>query len=123
MSTMTLTAAPAPIRLGAVRATRRTTPGSLRLTRRGRLAVLAAGLLLVALVGVVLAGVSVATSESGTAPATETITVGVGDTLWAIAAERAESGDVREVIGRIQQLNSLDGGLVVTGQRLVVPAG
>lgn len=119
MSTMTLTATHAPLRLGAAR----TTPGSLRLTRRGRLAVLVLGLLLVALVGVVLAGVSAATSESGTAPATEVITVGTGDTLWDIAAERAEAGDTREVIERIQQLNSLDGGLVVTGQRLVVPAG
>ena len=96
---------------------------TVRLTRRGRLVVLALGLLLVALVGVVLAGGSMATSESGPTPATEMITVGTGDTLWAIAAERAEAGDVREVIEHIQRLNSLDGGLVVTGQRLVVPAG
>ena len=108
MSTMTLAPAPST---------------TVRLTRRGRLVVLALGLLLVALVGVVLAGGSMATSESGPTPATEMITVGTGDTLWAIAAERAESGDVREVIERIQRLNSLDGGLVVTGQRLVVPAG
>ncbi len=49
------------------------------------------------------------------------ITVGTGDTLWAIATERAEGDDVREMIQHIQPLNALDGGLVVTGQRLRVP--
>ncbi len=44
----------------------RTTPGPVRLTRRGRLVVLGLALLLVVLVGVVLAGGSMATSEKGT---------------------------------------------------------
>ena len=111
MSTMTLT----PMTPGL-------STGTLRLTRRGRLVVLALGVLLAVLVGVVLATGSVATSEKGTPPPTEVITVSGGDTLWAIAAERADDGDVRATIEHIQQLNSLDGGLVVAGQRLRVPA-
>ncbi|ANH38341.1 hypothetical protein I601_1911 [Nocardioides dokdonensis FR1436] len=99
----------------------RTTPGPVRLTRRGRLVVLGLALVLVVLAGVLLAGGSMATSEKGTPPPTEVITVGTGDTLWAIATERAQGDDVREMIQHIQTLNALDGGLVVTGQRLRVP--
>lgn len=116
MSTMTLTAYPTRT---ARRAAARST---VRLTRRGRLVVFVLGLLVAVTVAVVFASVSVATGEKGEPVPTDTIVVGTGVTLWEIAASRAEDGDVRAVIEEIQQLNHLEGGMVVAGQQLRVPA-
>lgn len=94
---------------------------SYRLTRRGRLVVLALSLLVVLAIGVVLAAGAVGTAESGTPEPTETVMVGTGDTLWGIASDAADGGDVREMVERIKRLNALDTGLVTAGQRLRVP--
>lgn len=101
---------------------RTTSRPQLRLTRRGRLVVFLAGLLVAVAVAVAFAGGSVATAEKGEPVPTDVIVVGTGVTLWDIAAARAEGGDVREVMATIQQLNHLDGGLLVAGQQLRVPA-
>jgi hypothetical protein len=86
-------------------------PSSVRLTRRGRLVVLAAALITVLAVGFFLASGSVATDEPGTPEPTRVVLVGSGD----------DDGDVRSMIDRISELNALDSGMVVAGQRLVVP--
>jgi hypothetical protein len=104
MSTMTITPTP-----------------TYRLTRRGRLVVLAFSLVVVLAIGVFLAAGAVGTQESGTPEPTETVMVGTGDTLWGIAAEAADGGDVREMVERIKRLNALDSGMVTAGQRLRVP--
>jgi LysM repeat protein len=96
--------------------------GALRLTRRGRLVVFLAGLLVAVAVAVAFAGGSVATAEKGQPVPTDVIVVGTGVTLWDIASARAEGGDVREVMSTIQRLNHLEGGLLVAGQQLRVPA-
>ena len=58
-----------------------------------------------------------------TAMATDAYRVVAGDTLWDIAAERTEGGDdVRSVVRVIQKMNDLEGGLIVPGQVLIVPA-
>ncbi len=111
MSTMTIHANPTPM----VR------PGAIRLTRRGRLVVLAIAVLAILAVGFVLAGGSVATDEPGTPEPTRVVMVGSGDTLWDIAAGLSDDGDVRAMVDRIQRLNALDSGMVVAGQRLLVP--
>jgi LysM repeat protein len=95
--------------------------GSVRLTRRGRLVVLTLALLTILTVALVLAGRSVATDEAGTPEPTRVVMVGSGDTLWDIAADVADDGDVRSMIARIEKLNALESGMVVVGQRLVVP--
>lgn len=95
----------------------------LRLTRRGRVVVT---LLLVGLVlglFVVFSGYSAATGEAGEPLPTRTVVVDEGDTLWAIASEVAEPGQTREVVHRIQELNSLPGPELVEGQELAVPVG
>jgi Tfp pilus assembly protein FimV len=94
---------------------------SYRLTRRGRLVVVALSLLVVLAVGVFLAAGAVGTAQSGTPEPTETVMVGTGDTLWGIAAEAADGGDVRAMVERIKRLNALDSGMVTAGQRLRVP--
>ena len=100
----------------------RTMPGSVRLTRRGRLVVLTLALLAVLAAGVIIASGSVATDEPGTAEPTRVVMVGTGDTLWDIAADVAPDGDVRAMIDRIERLNALDTGMVSAGQKLLVPA-
>lgn len=90
-----------------------------RLTRRGRLVVFVLGFMAIVALGLVFAGGSVATRD---AEHTETIVVGPGDTLWDLASDLSEGGDVREMMRHIQQLNSLDSVDLASGQRLVVPA-
>ncbi|MEN8673000.1 LysM peptidoglycan-binding domain-containing protein [Nocardioides sp.] len=89
-----------------------------RLTRRGRVAVLLLGLMVLLAIGVVFAGGSLASEEP--AP-TETIVVAPGDTLWEIASDLSEDGDVRDMMRTIEQLNSLDTVALAVGQRLQVP--
>lgn len=93
-----------------------------RLTRRGRVVVLVAALLLAFAVGVVVAAGSVATGEAGTPEPTKVVTVGTGDTLWGIASDLADDGDVQSMMTRIERLNALESGMLSAGQKLVVPA-
>ena len=88
-----------------------------RLTRRGRLAVLLTGLVVLMAIGVAFAGVSLA---SGEPEPTQEIVVAPGDTLWDIASERGD-GDVRSTMREIQELNSLDTVALSVGERLQVP--
>ena len=93
-----------------------------RLTRRGRVVVLLASLVVAFAVGIMVAAGSVATGEAGQPEPTKVITVGAGDTLWATAADLADDGDVRSMMRQIESLNAMDGGTLDAGQRLVVPA-
>ena len=52
---------------------------------------------------------------------TTTVVVGEGDTLWGIASEVAEPGEVREMIHYIQELNALPSASLMLGQELAVP--
>lgn len=94
-----------------------------RLTRRGRLVVLALGLLLILGVGVMLAAGSAATRDSGTEQVA-VVTVTPGDTLWDIASDVAAAtgeGDVSDVVATIEEMNALDTSMVYVGQELRVP--
>jgi LysM repeat protein len=97
---------------------------SIRLTRRGRVVVVVAALLIAFAIGVfVTAAGSVATQSPGTPAPTRIVQVGSGDTLWAIASKLADDGDVRPMMEQIKQLNALESADLQAGQRLVVPAG
>lgn len=91
-----------------------------RLTRRGRLVVLALGLLLALAIGMVFAGGSVATGEN---EHTRTVVVAPGDTLWDIASDAAGHGDVVEMMRHIEDLNGLDTVDLAVGERIQIPAG
>ncbi len=117
MTTMTFDRSFVPSSLVAAAPRTRST---LRLTRRGRVAVLVVALLVAFAVGVfVTAAGSVATQEP---EATQIVQVGSGDTLWDIAAGLAAPGEVRSMMERIEKLNALDSSVLQAGQRLVVPA-
>ena len=118
MSTMVATAGPTRVRPATTTAT-----ATLRLTRRGRLALTLLLTALVLLAFLVSGGASVATRESGEPAPLRTIEVQRGDSLWAIAAEVAEPGEVREMVYTIEKLNSLPDATLTEGQLLAVPAG
>ena len=98
----------------------------IRLTRRGRLAVVG----LVA--ALAFAGVSVAQAtlgafdasagaESSTQSAT-TWVVQPGETLWSIAERIAPDTDPRETVARIVQMNDLPSSEVLVGQEIYLPS-
>jgi hypothetical protein len=92
-----------------------------RLTRRGRLTVLALFVGLAFVVLGVLGDHSTATGEAGQPVETRTVVVGDGDTLWGIASEVAEPGEVREMIHYIQELNALPSVSLQRGQEIAIP--
>ena len=127
MTTMTLDTmfSPAPRSAGPRAASPRATSPrvGVRLTRRGRLVVVVAALLVAFAIGVfVTAAGSVATQHPGTPAPTKIVQVDSGDTLWDLASGLAGDGDVRAMMEQIKQLNALDSAELQAGQRLVVPA-
>jgi len=96
-------------------------PGPLRLTRRGRLVVFLAGLVTVlSMLFVVLSDAATGTAERGRPVPVRMVAVEPGDTLWTIATRAAPGEDPRDLVDRIEELNSLDGALQV-GSRIAVP--
>jgi LysM domain len=94
---------------------------SVRLTRRGRIVVLGAGLGVA--LGLGLLGASHALA--GDQPEqTTVITVQPGQTLWDIASTasaRSGDGDTRSMISHLEALNHLDSTTLQAGQHLRVP--
>ena len=95
-------------------------PMALKLTRRGRV-LLVLALVLAAFVAFSLSRIGPQAGTTYTGPATSTVTVHPGETLWQIALSVAPGDDPRDTIHRIEQLNGLAGPVVQAGQRLVVP--
>jgi len=94
----------------------------LRLTRRGRLVVFLASLMLVLGTAFILLGdTSVATGDAGSPEPTRMVMVGSGETLWDIAAGIADDGETREMMARIERLNALESPMLYAGQKLRVP--
>jgi LysM repeat protein len=102
---------------------RRTRPGPLRLTRRGRVVALLLILIVVLLLLTLLGPHSAASGESGVPVQTSTVQVGPGDTLWDVAAAVAAPGKVRETVQQIEELNAMSGPGVRVGQQIAVPVG
>jgi nucleoid-associated protein YgaU len=107
-------------RLAAVEADSARAPQPIRLTRRGRLVLLAVAILLM-LFGFSI-GKSVSFASTVPAPATgsQTVIVQPGDTLWAIATQVAPKTDPRVTVQRIIALNGLRNADVLAGQQLAL---
>lgn len=117
MSTMTITPRLRPAPVG------RSIQPSLRLTRRGRLVVLAALVLAVVAMMVAFGGLATATHDSGTPESVRVVTVAPGDTLFGIAGEVSEPGRIRETVAHIKSLNSMSGSSLQVGDKIAVPVG
>lgn len=119
MSTMTATHG---FGFGTTRRAARPAP-AVRLTRRGRVTLLVLFVAAVFVTLTVFGSQSAATGEAGVPVETQMVVVGDGDTLWGIASEIAEPGEVREMIHHIQKLNALSTASLQRGQELAVPVG
>jgi len=102
---------------------RQTAPRAVRLTRRGRTVVVLVFVAFALAVMTAMGGWATATLSGGTPEPVRVIEVGPGDTLYGIAGDLAEPGEVRAMVNRIQELNSLPGGQIIEGQKLAVPRG
>jgi hypothetical protein len=94
-------------------------PAPLRLTRRGRIVVLAFFLLLTTVAGAFLATASRA-SDGAEGPA-PTVVVEQYDTLWSIAERVAPDRAPRAVIWEIRRLNGIVDYTVRPGEVLTLP--
>lgn len=90
----------------------------LRLTRRGRMVVIALLATLAAVVFVLVAQPGRAADPPSPPP---TIVVTEGDTLWSIAGRYSPGRERAATIEDIRRLNHLDGYSLRAGQRLVLP--
>ncbi len=95
----------------------------LRLTRRGRAVLVLAFLALALGAMTLMGGWATATLTDGPAEKVRIVEVQPGDTLYGIAGDLAQPGEVREMVHRIQELNSLPGSGLSEGQKLAVPRG
>ncbi|MDQ1688994.1 MAG: hypothetical protein QOK42_1969 [Frankiaceae bacterium] len=102
--------------------TRPSTPARARLTRRGRILLLAA---LVAITFAVFSLGRVSGNADNTGASTTTsyvkVVVAPGDTLWSIARAAHPGQDPRNYVQRIVDLNSLSSSDVRVGQVLSLP--
>lgn len=82
---------------------------------------------LAVILGLIFAAFSFFTNQSAQASAStghasyHYITVGAGQTLWAIAAKYEPNADPRDVIDKIISLNNLTTATVQPGQRIALP--
>jgi cell division protein YceG involved in septum cleavage len=99
-----------------------TTATHVRLTRRGKLVVLALAVAVIAVLAIVLGSSSIAGNESGAAPETTTVRVLPGTTLWEVATEANPNGDIRQTVDEIVRLNSLpNASALQMGSEIAVP--
>ena len=98
-----------------------TTRSHVRLTRRGRVLVMAV------LVAVLFATFSLGRSASEAAgsataaPRAQAVTVQAGESLWTMAVRVAPDNDPRDVVAQIRALNDLDTPQLTPGQQLLLP--
>ncbi len=94
-----------------------------RLTRRGR-AVLTLLFLAVALgLMIPFGGWATATLTGGTPDPVRVVEVQPGQNLYDIAGQVAKPGHIREMVYRIEELNSLPSATISEGQKLAIPQG
>lgn len=92
----------------------------LRLTRRGRVVVLAFFVLMASLASAILLATASRADDREAGPAT-TVVVQPDDTLWAIATRTAPDRDPYAAMAEIKKLNGIRGYVVHPGQRLQLP--
>jgi len=96
----------------------------IRLTARGRAAVFfLLSVITLLLILIAAGGTSADASATAGGPATASVVVQAGDSLWTIAKSLQPNGDPRSMMQTLVELNGLKGGELVPGQQLIVPIG
>lgn len=94
-----------------------------RLTRRGRLAIVASlALLMFGAFSLGRSGTTEASTETSPVARVEVVTVAPGETLWAVATRIAPGVDPRAVVDQIREINDLSSAELQVGQQLLLPA-
>ncbi|HEY0869629.1 MAG TPA: LysM peptidoglycan-binding domain-containing protein [Acidothermaceae bacterium] len=116
----------APLRAERLRTSETLTPGHIRLTRRGRLALLGVAMLCMlfgfSIGNLVSFGSSAPSYPTTPSAGSPTIVVQPGQTLWAIATQVAPHADPRATVQRIIDLNHLGGTTLQVGESLALPS-
>ena len=73
-----------------------------------------------ALAAAVALALGLAPASPGSSPPRH-VRVRAGDTLWQIAERAYPHSDPRAAVDRIERANALEGALIATGRRLVLP--
>lgn len=115
--------APADRRVRVASNTLPATRRAVRITRRGRVVAVVAFVGIALAVMTAMGGWAAATLDGGSPSPVRVVDVGPGDTLYDIAADIAKPGEIRSMVLRIQELNSLPGAQITEGQKLAVPRG
>jgi nucleoid-associated protein YgaU len=93
-----------------------------RLTARGRAAVFfLLSVVTLLLVMIAVGGTTADASATPGGPATASVVVQAGDSLWTIAKSLQPNGDPRAMMQTLADLNGLQGADLVPGQQLIVP--
>jgi LysM repeat protein len=126
MTPLRLVEVPVPLRADRARTSKTLTPGHIRLTRRGRLALLCAAALCMLFgfsIGNLVSFGSSAPSYPTSPPAgSATLVVQPGQTLWGIATQVAPHADPRATVQRIIDLNHLASTNLQVGESLALPS-
>lgn len=94
----------------------------IRLTSRGRAAVFfLLSVITLLLVMVAVGGTSADASATAGGPATSSVVVQAGDSLWTIAKSLQPNGDPRSMMQTLVELNGLGSSPLIPGQQLIVP--
>jgi hypothetical protein len=86
------------------------------LKKKGRLVTLVVSLIIV--ISTILIASNVYSYEK---PEYIEITIAAGDTLWDIAREYQEKGDIRRYIFDIKKLNKMSDSRIYEGQKIIIP--
>lgn len=95
-------------------------PAPLRLTRRGRIVVLAFFVMMAVVASAVLFATASRANDPDVGPA-PTVVVQPHDTLWSIATRTTPRRDPYAAVADLQRLNHLSGYVVHPGETLVLP--
>src|SRR4028118_261251 len=111
--------APHSVRPLPIATQRKAATAPLRLTARGRSALLL--LVCLALAAPLVSGMTRLATLSADPVPVQYVTVHQGESLWTIAGEVAPDADRRDTVAQIRELNDLAHSTVLAGQRLLVP--
>jgi hypothetical protein len=107
----------------AQRPSRRVAHAPARLTRRGRTVVVLLFLAIALGLMIPFGGWATATLTGGTPEPVRVVEVQPGQTLYDVAGQVAKPGHIREMVYRIEELNSLPSATISEGQKLAIPKG